>query len=125
MRDERGQAVVELALVLPVLFLILMGIIDFGHVFLTDLQVNTAARYGARLAVTGKTDADIIAAVVGELGNPQDGLSVTITPEPYNRKVGQPVTVTVSYDVPIWTPFIKPIIGDSIKLGAQVVMRGE
>jgi hypothetical protein len=62
---------------------------------------------------------------VGELGNPQDGLSVTITPEPYNRKVGQPVTVTVSYDVPIWTPFIKPIIGDSIKLGAQVVMRGE
>ena len=50
-RDERGQAVVELALTLPLLLLIVMGMFDFGVMFQRYEIVTNAAREGARVGV--------------------------------------------------------------------------
>ena len=50
-RGERGQAIVELALTLPLLMLILLGVFDFGLLFQQYEVVTNAAREGARLAV--------------------------------------------------------------------------
>ena len=50
--DERGQAVVEFALVAPVLLLILCGIIDFGWIFSAKIATDTCAREGARFAAS-------------------------------------------------------------------------
>jgi Flp pilus assembly protein TadG len=47
-----GQSMVEFALILPVFFLILAGIIDFGFMFYSRITVINAAREGARAAVT-------------------------------------------------------------------------
>lgn len=49
-RGERGQGVVEFALVLPVLMIIFAGIIDFGNVMSTRESIINAARVGARYA---------------------------------------------------------------------------
>jgi len=49
--EERGQAIVELALTLPLLLLIVMGVFDFGLLFQRFEVVTNAAREGARLAV--------------------------------------------------------------------------
>ncbi|HHT54374.1 MAG TPA: pilus assembly protein [Clostridiales bacterium] len=51
-KDERGQAVVEFALVAPVLLLILCGIIDFGWIFSAKIATDTCAREGARFAAS-------------------------------------------------------------------------
>lgn len=48
---ERGQAVIELALTLPLLLVIVLGIFDFGFMFQRYEVVTNAAREGARLAV--------------------------------------------------------------------------
>jgi hypothetical protein len=48
MRNEEGAAVVEFALVLPILFLIVFGIIDFGRAFYTVNNIISAVREGAR-----------------------------------------------------------------------------
>lgn len=48
MRDEEGAAVVEFALVFPVLALIVCGIIDFGRAFYTVNNIISAVREGAR-----------------------------------------------------------------------------
>lgn len=49
--DESGQAVLEFALILPLLLIILMGVLDFGWIFMNQYRVekaaSTAARYGA------------------------------------------------------------------------------
>lgn len=49
--DESGQAVLEFALVVPLLLVILMGVLDFGWIFMNQYRVEhaaaTAARYGA------------------------------------------------------------------------------
>jgi Flp pilus assembly protein TadG len=48
---ERGQAIIELALTLPLLLLIIVGVFDFGLLFQRYEVVTNAAREGARLAV--------------------------------------------------------------------------
>jgi Flp pilus assembly protein TadG len=45
---ESGQAVVELALVLPIMLLLLMGIVQFGSVFRDYIALTDATRAGAR-----------------------------------------------------------------------------
>ncbi|WP_083807843.1 TadE family protein [Intrasporangium calvum] len=49
--SERGASAVEFALVLPLLFLILAGIVDFGRFMFTASTLTNAAREGARVAV--------------------------------------------------------------------------
>jgi hypothetical protein len=49
-RRSKGQTLVETALVLPVFFLILFGLIDGGRFVYTDSVMSQAAREGARLA---------------------------------------------------------------------------
>jgi TadE-like protein len=47
----RGQALVEMALVLPLLLMLVLGIIDFGAVFNSYHELRSASRDGARVAV--------------------------------------------------------------------------
>jgi hypothetical protein len=50
-RDERGQTLVELALILPIFLMLLVGIFDLGHVVWTNDLVSNAAREGARYSI--------------------------------------------------------------------------
>jgi Flp pilus assembly protein TadG len=52
---DRGAAAVEMALVLPVLLFILMGLIDFGRAYNAQIQLSAAAREGVRLASLNTT----------------------------------------------------------------------
>jgi len=49
-RGERGAALVEFALTLPLLLVVIAGIVDFGFVFQRYEVITNAAREGARLA---------------------------------------------------------------------------
>lgn len=46
-RSETGGAMVELAVVLPVLVLMTIGVMDYGRVFFRSIMVANAARAGA------------------------------------------------------------------------------
>jgi len=55
-RDEKGQGIVEFALVLPIFIMFLLGIIEFGWMFNAQITTTSAAREGARTrAVMGIT----------------------------------------------------------------------
>jgi Flp pilus assembly protein TadG len=58
-RGERGQSLVELALTLPVLLLLLVGVVEVGNGLNAYLTVVDAAREGARYGITGRVDCDI------------------------------------------------------------------
>ena len=49
--NEHGQAIVELALTLPLLLLVVLGVFDFGLMFQRFEVVTNAAREGARVGV--------------------------------------------------------------------------
>lgn len=52
---ERGAAAVEFALILPILLILVGGVIDFGRLYYTQIQLANAARDGVRLAALGTT----------------------------------------------------------------------
>jgi Flp pilus assembly protein TadG len=54
-RDEGGQALVEFALVLPLMLLILLGIVQFGTVFRDYIALTDATRVGARQASVARS----------------------------------------------------------------------
>jgi Flp pilus assembly protein TadG len=53
---ERGQSLVEFSLILTPLFLVLLGIIQFGFVFNTYVTITNAARDAARLGTIYEYD---------------------------------------------------------------------
>ncbi|MFP5372483.1 MAG: TadE/TadG family type IV pilus assembly protein, partial [Actinomycetes bacterium] len=48
LRDERGASAVEFGLVLPLLLVLVLGIVEFGHAFQVQGTLSSAAREGAR-----------------------------------------------------------------------------
>jgi Flp pilus assembly protein TadG len=52
-KDNRGTALAELALVLPLLLLLIMGMLDFGKLFNEWIDETHLANEGARLAAVG------------------------------------------------------------------------
>jgi Flp pilus assembly protein TadG len=69
--NRRGATAVEAAIVLPVAFLFMFGIFDFGRAVLTEQLLENATRAAARKAVVGTTTlttSDIQAAVASSMG---------------------------------------------------------
>ncbi len=54
-KRDRGAAVVEFALVVPILIFVIFGLVDFGRAFNTQIQLSQAAREGARLVAMSST----------------------------------------------------------------------
>lgn len=79
-RRRRGAAAVEMAVVMPVLFTMVFGIIEFGWMLAVQNAMVHAAREGARVGSLVGYDASDMAAKVDELLTPmglQDKVSKT------------------------------------------------
>jgi hypothetical protein len=120
-RSESGQGLVEFALVLPALLLTLMGIADFGRLFAVYSNLFNAAREGARYGVVNPKNVPGITMAARTKINLIEGDEADIFVE-YDSGPGTPlkdfdtvtigdrVIVTVSADVELFTPFIRPIV---------------
>lgn len=112
---ERGQALVEFALVLPLFALLLFAIVQFGITFNHYLSVTDAVRAGGRQAAVGRftpapTDATIAAVRRASPNLDQESLQVAvIAPAGWTR--GADVTVTASY------PYEIDLLGVALKSG--------
>ncbi len=125
-KKDDGQAMVELALILPVLLLIIMGIFEFGFMFNNYLTLNNVSREAARYASLGGTDAEAVIRATEIAPNlDSDQLTIVITPTEANRGRGDSVEVVVTYQYSLLTPFLDGIIGNGIPLEAKTVMRVE
>jgi hypothetical protein len=110
-RSESGAELVELALALPILLLVVMGIIDFGFLFQQYEVVTNAAREGARMAtlpeyhnanldtnVETRVFAYLDAAGLTDPG--RDVLPVAVSNECIGGRLAPYYTVTVTYPHP-------------------------
>lgn len=85
--DRDGTALVETALVLPIFFMIVLGIIEFGRAMMVAQLLNNGAREGTRVAIMpGSTNTDVQNAVSnfvsGAVGVAPGKLNITITVTP-------------------------------------------
>ena len=112
----RGQAIVEFALVAPLFFALIFGLIEFSLISISISSYNVAAEDGARIgSLLGRTDPTVDQQIVTGVASHVTGVSVAhpLTIEIFKADVtGQPVTsggniVENVYDIhgnPIGTP---------------------
>lgn len=130
-RKRRGAAIVEAALVLPIFFVVVLGIIEFGRAFMISQVLQNAAREGCRKAVTGSyTSAQVVTDMKSQLtaagvnaANLTTSIIVTVDPanpavannEVANATTKDLVSVTVSI------PFSKVQLIPAKYLGAKTL----
>lgn len=124
MKSEKGQSLVEFALVIPILVMLILGIVDFGRIYHVYLTLDHAGREAARAASIGKDDTTIKSVAVN------DATSIKLTSDKVaispggTRSPGSNVTITITYPVDFLTPVIGQIIG-TFNLKNITVMRVE
>ena len=127
-RSRRGAAVVEFAVVAPILILLIMGMIECGRMIMVQQILTNASREGARRAVLEAADVGEVNSVVNEYlaSTSVTGASVTIDPTSLSTLgFGDRVTVTISvpFDDVSWLPVPK-FFGEN-ELSATTVMNAE
>ena len=97
---RRGLALVEAALLIPLLLALLIGLLEYGWLFYKLQQVNGAARHGARIGVVaGSTQAGVQAAIdqmMADSGLSGSGYAVAYSADPGALLPGNTLTVTVT-----------------------------
>jgi Flp pilus assembly protein TadG len=96
---ERGQSMVELAIVLPVLVVLLFGIVQFGIAFNNYVTLTDAVRAGARAGAVARNDSnpsnDAVNAVLNSATNlNQSNLNVSVNS---TWAPGSDLTVSATY----------------------------
>ena len=151
-RREGGQALVEFALVAPIFFLILFGIIQLGLIFggqnYLVSAVREIARYAAPYRVVDEggaaTTCDTVAdtlnsmlddqALTADASDARTAITVTYDtkPEPGGGSYYVQVTVAADFRFPLYVPIVAQfldasdgVIDNSLKLSAQEEMRVE
>jgi Flp pilus assembly protein TadG len=129
-RNRRGAAAVEFAIVAPVFFLLVFGMIEYGRMVMVQQVLTNASREGARRAVLdGATTAEVRDVVDNYLASASINPSAeptTVSPNPpTDAEFGDPVTVTVSvpFNEVSWLP--SPMYLGGKTLTATTVMRRE
>jgi Flp pilus assembly protein TadG len=131
-RDERGQAVTEFAVILPVLLMVLFAIFQFGVVFNNYIQVTSAAREGARKGAVSRGAGNCAqvqtlaqnAAKQAAAGLSTSGMNVTVADTCTSNAIaqGSDMTVTVTYP---WSVKVLGYVVASGNLTSATTMRVE
>lgn len=125
---RRGAAVVEFAVVAPVFFLFVFGMIEYGRMVMVEQILTNAAREGARVGILdNSTTSDVDAAVNQYLTAANiTGATITVTPSPpSSASYGSPVSVqvAVSFNNVSWLP--SPFFLGGTTLSYTATMRRE
>jgi Flp pilus assembly protein TadG len=140
LKSERGAAIIETALTLPIVFLVSVGIFEFGRAYQTWQVITNAAREGARVAVlSGMSNGDVETRVRSYMSSGQlsgaSSAGVTV-----NRNASLPIgTVTatasqVTVNYPFQFVVLQPVanlvvsgstLGAPITMTASAEMRNE
>ncbi|RSK26372.1 pilus assembly protein [Bacillus sp. HMF5848] len=125
-KDEKGQSLVEMALIVPLLLLLLVGIIDLGRVLYSYTHIQLATQETVRLGGLGGSDSELVtfAKQYVHIGDPAK-LQVTITPDDVTRMSGEYMTVTLQYPIELMTPFLSSLLPSPMNIITDSTIRVE
>jgi Flp pilus assembly protein TadG len=129
---EKGQALVEFTLLVPIFLLLLFAIVDFGMGFHAWITVTNSAREGARLGAVSAAQTDIMDRVYQTADLPNESTQMTVTVTNAQGSPGTSVVVAVDYDYDLITPlagliqfFSGNVIGPTLTFSSTAEMRLE
>ncbi len=123
LRGERGASAVEFGLIVPILLILVLGIIEFGHAFQVQGTLSAAAREGARAMALRNDQAqarDAVQEAAAALDPDITDAQISISPASCPTGTASTnVRLTIDYPMPFLTDFF----GASIDLTGTGVMR--
>jgi Flp pilus assembly protein TadG len=129
-KNERGSALIEVALTLPLLLLVAAGIFEFGRAYQTQQVLTNAVREGARIAVlpnqpSGAAESRVTSYLTnGQLPNAGTA-TVTVTPTTISiggtTTPGSRVSVSYPFSFMVLQPVARLVVGSS-NLGSALTM---
>jgi Flp pilus assembly protein TadG len=132
-QNERGTAMLETALILPIVLLVSVGIFEFGRAYQMEQVLTNAAREGARVAVTPNATTSMVQSrvtaylVSGQVPNP-DSASIVVT---QNVSIslggtatanGTRVTVNYPFSFMVLNPVARLVVKNSTTGAAPITM---
>ncbi len=146
MRGKRGQSLVELAVAMPVVMVLLMGIADLSFVLYAFIQVTAATGQGARagalypgdltqsLATNDANRATVVEEAVSNslgmlpVGSPYFSATTDVQISYPNHtgptsRVGEDMLVTVTYRQPIWFTVLPGTGSGSYQVSSSTTVR--
>jgi Flp pilus assembly protein TadG len=135
-RNERGAALLEAAVTIPLILLISVAIFEFGRAYQTWQVLTNAAREGARVAViSGSTDDEVRAAVtnymtIGRLSNVSANYVSLNRAEALGSSTGSRVTISYPFQFIVLNPIVRLVtpsssVGAPLTMSAVAIMRNE
>lgn len=132
-KQEEGQALVEFALIAPILILLIVGVFEFARAWQSYQVITDAAREGARLAViddptvTSDSVLNVVRAALGRAAL-DPGLIDSLSVTGFHTGRGNPTEIYLAYNHNwIW---LRPLLGwfgsdGSVTLRTNIIMRQE
>ncbi|MFO7743488.1 MAG: pilus assembly protein [Anaerolineae bacterium] len=111
-QPQRGQSLVEFAIILPVLLIIAAGALDLGRLYFSYVAVTDAASEGAAYAAAHPRDESAV------VERARDASTITAADSDVEYfcptcpavSSGDPITVTVTYSFTLATPIVEAIV---------------
>jgi Flp pilus assembly protein TadG len=131
MKSEKGQAAVELGLIVPIILFLICGIFDFGRILYTASTINIlgqeAARYVSLESSTDRrTTAEVKQFVIDKaIVENKELINVTVTPSEGTRKSGDYVKIDITYSLTYITPFMNDILPSPFPIDNETTIRVE
>jgi len=131
-RSEAGQALVEFALVIPVLLLLILGLVEFARAWNTQQVLTDAARETLRRSVVANPDftyeemQGLVDQSLRRASLDPDRAQVTV--EGWKTGTGTPARIRIDYlyEFGVFAPLVGWATGDrSLALTTSFVMRNE
>jgi len=140
LKNERGTALLETALVLPLVLLVSVSIFEFGRAYQTWQVLTNATREAARIAILpGTTDSDIQNRVrayltAGQLANPTSATIAIDRTRTIAMGIGTAPSTRITVGYPFSFMVLNPVarlvvrnstLGAAFTMNAQAEMRNE
>ena len=135
-KDQKGGALIEFAIVLPVLVLLVIGIIEFGLLVYNKHIIANASREGVRAAIVVGVDSLDDAAIrtivknycnsrlLDFSGNTITDADIDLDPDRSTIGFGDDFAVTLEYDYAFLIPSVFGL-GSTTKITAKTLMKME
>ena len=124
--NEEGQSLVELAITLPLLLLLILGIVQLGIIAYGHITVTSAAREGVRYLSVGQPDGAVLSKVKGIISENIfiDNNFVVFDPADKDDRVyGEEVSVSITAAVRIIVPILDRAVGETINVFSKASIR--
>jgi Flp pilus assembly protein TadG len=135
-KNERGAALLETAITIPIILLIAVGIFEFGRAYQTSQVLTNAAREGARIAILSETTDAQVQTVVRDYMT-SGGLPNSATADvDIDRNVGlgtnsaSRVTISYPFQFIVLNPIVRMVTpgsrtGEPLTMQSVALMRNE